>query len=417
EEVSTKFINLIERITYQKWHINITIVIQDFFKLQTIALIDSGAQMNCIKKLIPTKFFEKTKQKLSTDNGDNLSVKFKISDVHICNDCICIKQSFILVKDLDIGIILGQLFLEIIKLFKVKTKGITTKIFQRKILFAFNEKPITKINLLKTLSIFKEHSINLIKAKENHLYFMKQEISNKKLEEQLQALQIRENINLLKNNITKNLCSDIPDVFWHRKRHVVSLPYEKDFSERNIPTKASPIQMTHELIEYCKKEIQELLNKKLIRSSKSPWSCAAFYVNKNLEIEHGTPRLGTITPIQKSILFAEKFPDIILDKKQLQRFLGSLNYIRDLFQTSMIYLPSIVLCIQKFQSDLLNKKFFIIVDCVAANSIITKDLKNLASKQIFARWQGILFSFDFTIEHIKGDLNSLTDYLTREFLQ
>ncbi|GAV70814.1 hypothetical protein CFOL_v3_14312, partial [Cephalotus follicularis] len=101
------FINLIERITYQKWHINITIVIQDSFKLQTITLIDSGAQMNCIQEwLIPTKFFKKTKQRLSTANGENLSFKFKITDVHICNDDICIKQTFILVKDLDIGIIL-----------------------------------------------------------------------------------------------------------------------------------------------------------------------------------------------------------------------------------------------------------------------------------------------------------------------
>ncbi|GAV88677.1 LOW QUALITY PROTEIN: hypothetical protein CFOL_v3_32099, partial [Cephalotus follicularis] len=101
------FIHLIEKITYQKWHINITITIQDSFKLQTIALIDS-AQMNCIQEgLILTKYFEKTKQRLSTHNGENLRVKFKISNVHICNEGICIKQSFILVKDLDIGIILG----------------------------------------------------------------------------------------------------------------------------------------------------------------------------------------------------------------------------------------------------------------------------------------------------------------------
>ena len=30
---------------------------------------------------------------------------------------------------------------------------------------------------------------------------------------------------------------------------------------------------------------------KLIRKSKSPWSCAAFYVKKNAEIERGTPCL------------------------------------------------------------------------------------------------------------------------------
>ncbi|KAI9107190.1 hypothetical protein K1719_021799 [Acacia pycnantha] len=50
--------------------------------------------------------------------------------------------------------------------------------------------------------------------------------------------------------------------------------------------------MNQELLETCKKEIQDLLDKKLIRRSQSPWSCAAFYVNKNAEIERGTPRLN-----------------------------------------------------------------------------------------------------------------------------
>ncbi|GAV90307.1 RVP domain-containing protein [Cephalotus follicularis] len=216
-----KFINLIERITYQNWNINIIITIQDSFKLQTIALIDSGAQINCIQEeLIPTKFFEKTEQKLSTANGESLRVKFKISDVHICNGGIYIKQSFILAKDnLGIGIILGQPFLEIIKPFKVTNEGIITKLFQQKILFTFKEKPITKdVNLLKTLSIFKEHSINLIK-----------DLSNKKFEQQLPASQIKEKINRLRNN---NFCSDLLDAFWHTKRHMVSLPYEKDFTEQ-----------------------------------------------------------------------------------------------------------------------------------------------------------------------------------------
>ena len=38
---------------------------------------------------------------------------------------------------------------------------------------------------------------------------------------------------------------------------------------------------------------------------------------------------GTITPIQRSIEFADKFPDEIKDKVQLQRFLGCLNYISE----------------------------------------------------------------------------------------
>ncbi|GAV91087.1 LOW QUALITY PROTEIN: zf-CCHC domain-containing protein, partial [Cephalotus follicularis] len=245
-ETSTKFINLIERITYQKCHVNITVTIQDSFKLQTIALIDSGAQMNCIQEgLIPTKYFEKTKQKLSTANGENLRVNFKVTNVHICNDGICIKQSFILVKDLDVGIILGQPFLEIIKPFKVTNEGVTTKLFQQKLLFAFNEKTITKdIDLLKIFSLIKEHSVKMIKAKENHL-------SNKKLENQLQDSQIKGKIDSLKINMINNLCSNLPNTFWHRKRHMVSLPYKKDFTEQNIPTKSRPIQMSYELMKHC----------------------------------------------------------------------------------------------------------------------------------------------------------------------
>jgi len=78
---------------------------------------------------------------------------------------------------------------------------------------------------------------------------------------------------------------------------------------------------------------------------------------------------------------------------------------------------AIVLCISKFQSDLLNQIFLIRVDCKSAKDILQKDVKNFASKQIFARWQAILSVFDFEIEYIKGTSNSLPDYLTREFLQ
>ncbi|GAV86527.1 LOW QUALITY PROTEIN: hypothetical protein CFOL_v3_29957, partial [Cephalotus follicularis] len=129
---------------------------------------------------------------------------------------------------------------------------------------------------------------------------------------------------------------------------------------------------------------------------------------------------GTITPIQRSILFATKFPDIITDKKQLQRFLGSLNYIRD-------FIPNLQkLCTPLYQrlkkspppwTDTHTQlKFHIRVDCATDNSILTKDVKNLSSKQIF-EWRDILSSFDFIIQHISGESNSLPNYLTREFLQ
>jgi hypothetical protein len=49
--------------------------------------------------------------------------------------------------------------------------------------------------------------------------------------------------------------------------------------------------------------------------------------------------------------------------------------------------------------------------------VLEKDVKNIASKQIFARWQAILSIFDFKIEYIKGSQNSIPNFLTREFLQ
>ncbi|CAN4123703.1 unnamed protein product [Withania somnifera] len=38
---------------------------------------------------------------------------------------------------------------------------------------------------------------------------------------------------------------------------------------------------------------------------------------------------GTYKPICRAIEFSTKFPDIILEKTQLRRFLGSLNYVAD----------------------------------------------------------------------------------------
>ena len=77
----------------------------------------------------------------------------------------------------------------------------------------------------------------------------------------------------------------------------------------------------------------------------------------------------------------------------------------------------IVLSINKFQSDLLNQKFLLRVDCKSAKYILQKDVQNIASKQIFARWQAILNIFDFEIEFIKGESNSLPDFFTKKFLQ
>jgi hypothetical protein len=77
--------------------------------------------------------------------------------------------------------------------------------------------------------------------------------------------------------------------------------------------------MSHELTFHCKKEINDRLDKHIISRSKSPWSCAAFYVNKNSEIERGVPRLVIIyKPLNKAFRWI-RYP--IPNKKDLlQRF-------------------------------------------------------------------------------------------------
>ncbi|KAG5601110.1 hypothetical protein H5410_032480 [Solanum commersonii] len=74
-----------------------------------------------------------------------------------------------------------------------------------------------------------------------------------------------------------DICANHPSAFWNRKKYIVTLPYEDDFSEENIPTKSQ--------------EIDNLLQKGLIKPSKSPWSCTAFYVNNASEKERGVPRM------------------------------------------------------------------------------------------------------------------------------
>ena len=77
-------------------------------------------------------------------------------------------------------------------------------------------------------------------------------------------------IKVFRQQIETKICSNLPIAFWHRHQHIVQLPYEKDFNERQIPTKARPIQMNNELLEHRTKEIEDLLIKGLIRKNKSP---------------------------------------------------------------------------------------------------------------------------------------------------
>ena len=107
----------------------------------------------------------------------------------------------------------------------------------------------------------------------------------------MQQPSLQQKIKLIEKEFQTEVCNDVQNAFGERKKHTVTLPYEPDFDEKYIPTRARPSQMKKEYMELCKTEITNLLAKKLIRPSHSPWSCTTFYVNKNAEIERGVPRL------------------------------------------------------------------------------------------------------------------------------
>jgi hypothetical protein len=131
----------------------------------------------------------------------------------------------------------------------------------------------------------------LIHGKQFYLHDLQNHVSFCRINKQLQNSDLQKKIIDFQNKIEQQIYSDLPNAFWKRKQHIVDLPYEDTFSEKLIPTKARPIQMNVDLEQHCQLEIRDFESKGLIQKSRLPWFCASFYVNKNSEIERGTPRL------------------------------------------------------------------------------------------------------------------------------
>jgi hypothetical protein len=74
--------------------------------------------------------------------------------------------------------------------------------------------------------------MNMISAKTKHLNFLKQDVMYKKISKQISDKLLQSKVVAFQNKIIDSVCSDLPNAFWHRKKHIVSLPYVKDFSER-----------------------------------------------------------------------------------------------------------------------------------------------------------------------------------------
>ena len=72
------FLRLIDSVSFQKWNTKVTLVINKEFSLTEVALIDFGADMNCIQEgLMPLKYYEKSSERLTWANGEKLIINYK----------------------------------------------------------------------------------------------------------------------------------------------------------------------------------------------------------------------------------------------------------------------------------------------------------------------------------------------------
>ncbi|KAG5590297.1 hypothetical protein H5410_040811 [Solanum commersonii] len=159
-------------------------------------------------------------------------------------------------------IILGTPFINAIYPFtNINAKGFSATYKDRNISYTFITEPVSR-------------DINaLIEMKQKHINYLQLEIFSMNIFDTLKATKVQEKIKIISEQMAIDICADHPSAFWNRKKHIVTLPYEDDFSEENIPTKSRPCQMNSELVEFCKKEIDNLLQKGLIKPSKMehPW--------------------------------------------------------------------------------------------------------------------------------------------------
>uniref|UniRef100_A0A7N0RGK2 Peptidase A2 domain-containing protein n=1 Tax=Kalanchoe fedtschenkoi TaxID=63787 RepID=A0A7N0RGK2_KALFE len=150
EPLEEGFLSVINMIMAFKFHIKIKLLINNSFMVELIALIDSGADVSVIQEgLIPTKYFEKTTYSLRHAGGEKLQIDFKLPKPYICNNKVCILESFLLVKNITNQVILGTPFLK--QIFPIT--HIDDKYFEGKnILLAFPMKnPLKNRTFLQNL--------------------------------------------------------------------------------------------------------------------------------------------------------------------------------------------------------------------------------------------------------------------------
>ncbi|XLU76769.1 hypothetical protein S245_000190, partial [Arachis hypogaea] len=209
------YINILTLLVSQKWFTTITLIVGEE-KFDLIAMVDSGADVNCIQEgLIPTKYYEKTTERVLMAENDKMTIDYKLSKAKICKNRVCFATTFFLARNISHQVILGNPFTLLLYPFNVDIDGITcTRIPNHPVHFEFLTKPkqhelnllqhlSTQVSVMETevkqincLSLEKTlqqlpRQVNIIERKTRQINYLNQEITHKRIEEQLQTPEIQ----------------------------------------------------------------------------------------------------------------------------------------------------------------------------------------------------------------------------------
>ncbi|KAG2716679.1 hypothetical protein I3760_03G138700 [Carya illinoinensis] len=162
EKSSENQIALIRHSIPPKWFSRVNIIIAHDFKFSVIAMIDSRSDMNCIQEgLVPSRYYEKSTEKLFAANGSKMKINYELSNAHVCQDNVCFKIPSVLVRNMSDKVILGIPFIFALYPFISDKDGITTDPFEQKVKFNFATKfEIDTDKSLKSLLLAKTHHLN-----------------------------------------------------------------------------------------------------------------------------------------------------------------------------------------------------------------------------------------------------------------
>ena len=148
---------------HPKWFTEVKIIVSHDYHFTVMAMIDSGVDINCIQeRFIPSKYFEKSTERLASVNGTKIKIKYELNNAHVCHDNVYFEIPFVLIKNMTDKVILALPFINALYPFLVEHDEITTDPFRHKVKFKFASKFEIDANV----------ALNLIHAKTKHLNFL-----------------------------------------------------------------------------------------------------------------------------------------------------------------------------------------------------------------------------------------------------